>query len=225
MVHRSIRNDPRIADALYIKRLLLMLEDFLFCSLYSVCCIAKHVTTFNSFDSCLGLIVWYKLRTLLFAPFPLSHPRYQYHLRQTLPITLERVHNITPDVKCAYIPPQGEGIVPNHALFPVGFTYHWTMVGYTFATIVSMSYFPLPDLISVSRHIDPQFGCTSTIFNVLPERIGLILPQPLVLFWTRTCECFWKYRCSTSGNLWGGTFGSRHREQSDIPSLGNMNCT
>jgi hypothetical protein len=45
MVHRSMGNDSRMADELYIKRVLLVLEDFLFFSLYSFSCIAKQVTT------------------------------------------------------------------------------------------------------------------------------------------------------------------------------------
>jgi hypothetical protein len=45
MVHRSMRNGSRVADGLYIKRVLLALEDFLFFSLYSFSCIAKQVTT------------------------------------------------------------------------------------------------------------------------------------------------------------------------------------
>jgi len=45
MAHRSVRNGSRVADELYIKRVLLALEDFLFFSLYSFSCIAKHVTT------------------------------------------------------------------------------------------------------------------------------------------------------------------------------------
>jgi len=45
MVHRSMRNGSRVADELYIKRVLLALEDFLFFSLYSFSCIAKQVTT------------------------------------------------------------------------------------------------------------------------------------------------------------------------------------
>jgi len=45
MVHRSMGNDSRVADELYIKRVLMVLEDFLFFSLYSFSCIAKQVTT------------------------------------------------------------------------------------------------------------------------------------------------------------------------------------
>jgi len=45
MVHRSIRIGSWMADKLYIKRVLLVLEDFLFFSLYSFSCIAKQVTT------------------------------------------------------------------------------------------------------------------------------------------------------------------------------------
>jgi hypothetical protein len=40
-----MRDDSSVADKLYIKRVLLALEDFLFFSLYSVSCIAKQVTT------------------------------------------------------------------------------------------------------------------------------------------------------------------------------------
>jgi hypothetical protein len=45
MVHQSMRNDSRVTDGLYIKSVLLALEDFLFFSLYSFSCIAKQVTT------------------------------------------------------------------------------------------------------------------------------------------------------------------------------------
>jgi len=45
MVHRSMRNSSWMGDELYIKRVLLVLEDFLFFSLYSFSCIAKQVTT------------------------------------------------------------------------------------------------------------------------------------------------------------------------------------
>jgi hypothetical protein len=45
MVHRSMRDDSRVADELYIKRVLFVLEDFLFFSLYSFSCIAKQDTT------------------------------------------------------------------------------------------------------------------------------------------------------------------------------------
>jgi hypothetical protein len=34
MVYRSLRSDSRVADELYINRMLLALEVFLFCSLY-----------------------------------------------------------------------------------------------------------------------------------------------------------------------------------------------
>jgi len=43
MVHRNMRNDSRVVDEVYIKRGRLVLEDFLFFSLYSFSCIAKQV--------------------------------------------------------------------------------------------------------------------------------------------------------------------------------------
>jgi len=43
MVHRSMRNDSRVADEVYIKRDCLVLEEFLFFSLYSFSFIAKQV--------------------------------------------------------------------------------------------------------------------------------------------------------------------------------------
>jgi len=57
MVHRSMRNGSRVADEVYIKRVLMVLEDFLFFSLYSFSCIAKQVTTLNQLRllSCLVL--------------------------------------------------------------------------------------------------------------------------------------------------------------------------
>ena len=55
MVHWSMRNDSRVADELYIKRVLLALEDFVFFSHYLFSCIAKQVTTLKQFQllSCL----------------------------------------------------------------------------------------------------------------------------------------------------------------------------
>jgi len=47
MVHRSMRNDSRVSDKLYIKGVSLVLVDFLFFSLYSFSCIAKQVTSLN----------------------------------------------------------------------------------------------------------------------------------------------------------------------------------
>jgi hypothetical protein len=49
MVYRSMRNDLRVADELYTKRVLLVLENFLFLSLYLFSCIAKQVTTLKQF--------------------------------------------------------------------------------------------------------------------------------------------------------------------------------
>jgi hypothetical protein len=45
MVHWSLRNGSRVPNELYIKLVLLTLEDFLFFSLYSFSSIAKQVTT------------------------------------------------------------------------------------------------------------------------------------------------------------------------------------
>jgi len=42
MVHWSMENESRAADEVYIKRGCLVLEDFLFLSLYSFSCIAKQ---------------------------------------------------------------------------------------------------------------------------------------------------------------------------------------
>ena len=53
MVHRSMKDGSGVADGLYIKRVLLALEDFLFFSLYSFSCIASNSTTSKRyFDSC-----------------------------------------------------------------------------------------------------------------------------------------------------------------------------
>jgi hypothetical protein len=59
MVHRSIRNDSREADDLYIKIVFLELEDFLFFSLYSFSCIANQVTTLKQLGlrSCFNSLV------------------------------------------------------------------------------------------------------------------------------------------------------------------------
>ena len=49
MVYRSMRNGSRVVDELYIQRVLLALEDFLFFSLYSFSCKAKQVMTLKQF--------------------------------------------------------------------------------------------------------------------------------------------------------------------------------
>jgi hypothetical protein len=49
MVHWSMGNDSRVADKLYIKRVMLALENFDFFSLYTFSCIAKQVTTLKQF--------------------------------------------------------------------------------------------------------------------------------------------------------------------------------
>jgi len=58
MVHRSMGNDSRVADELYIKRVLLALGDFLFFSLYLFSCIAKQATTLKQLRllSCLDFL-------------------------------------------------------------------------------------------------------------------------------------------------------------------------
>jgi hypothetical protein len=72
MVHRSMRNDSMVADELYIKRVLLALEDFLFFSLYSFSCIAKQVTTLKQFRllSCLNFL---ETNLKFLAPLLISH--------------------------------------------------------------------------------------------------------------------------------------------------------
>ena len=58
MVHRSMSNGSRVADELYIKRVLMALEDFIFFSLYSFSCIAKQVATLKQLRllSCLDFL-------------------------------------------------------------------------------------------------------------------------------------------------------------------------
>jgi hypothetical protein len=57
MIHQSMPNDLRVADQLYMKRGLLLVENSLFVSHYWYACIAKQVTTLqNSFDPGLVLI-------------------------------------------------------------------------------------------------------------------------------------------------------------------------
>jgi len=72
MVHRSMRNGSRVADGLYIQRVLFALEDFLFFSLYLFSCKAKQVTTLKQFRlwPCLDF-----LETNLdpLSPFLISH--------------------------------------------------------------------------------------------------------------------------------------------------------
>jgi len=72
-----------VADELYIERVSMVLEDFLFFSLYSFSCIASSSTTLKDI-----LILIPSIRT---SSSVLQHP---YHLRPTPPGTLERVFHI-----------------------------------------------------------------------------------------------------------------------------------
>ena len=90
MVHRSMKDDLRVADKLYIKRVLLALEGFLFFSLYSFSCIAKQVTTLKQLrllscldlpDTNIELLVWFSDITLLLPVSPTSGPaHYMYDM-------------------------------------------------------------------------------------------------------------------------------------------------
>ena len=90
MVYWNMRNDSSVVDEVYIKRGCLVLEDFLFFSLYSRCCIAKQARLWNSTDLYLGLspsIQTSKSLDLI----TISHYCYQYDLQPSPPITVERV--------------------------------------------------------------------------------------------------------------------------------------
>jgi len=73
-----------MADEVYIQRGCLVLEDFLFFSLYSFSCIASNSTTLGIlFDSCLCLVLSIRISSSV-----LQHP---HHALMTLPVTLEPV--------------------------------------------------------------------------------------------------------------------------------------
>jgi len=99
MVNRTMRIDSRVADEVYIKRGYLALEDVLLFSLYLFSCIAKHVTTLKQLRllSCLGSL---DMNFELFVLITISHCCYQYQLRPTPPVALERVANNVPDFQC-----------------------------------------------------------------------------------------------------------------------------
>jgi hypothetical protein len=81
-----MRNGSRAADELYIKRVLLALEDFLFFSLYSFSCIAKQVTTLKQLRL-LSYLDFVETNLEPLAPLSISHYCSQYHLRLTPPVT------------------------------------------------------------------------------------------------------------------------------------------
>jgi len=83
MVHRSMRNDSRVADETVYKERWLVLGDFLFFSLYSFSCIARNSTTLDTFLILVPVLVpRYELRVLA-----LQH---LYHLHQIPPVTPDR---------------------------------------------------------------------------------------------------------------------------------------
>jgi len=76
MVYWSMRNGSRVVDELYIKIVLLALEDFLFFSLYWFSCIAKQVTTLKLFRllSCLDFLETNVEPLVLFSDITLVSP-------------------------------------------------------------------------------------------------------------------------------------------------------
>jgi len=86
MVHWGMEDDSRVADKLYIKRVLLALEGFLFFSLYLFSCIAKQVTTLKQLQLLPGLD---SLNTNFERPLFLSDTHFssQYHLHPIPPVT------------------------------------------------------------------------------------------------------------------------------------------
>jgi hypothetical protein len=76
MLRQYISHDSRVADELYINRMLLALEDFLFFSLHSFTCIAKQFTTLKQLQllSCLDF---------LDMNFECIVPCLRYHIRVT----------------------------------------------------------------------------------------------------------------------------------------------
>jgi len=91
MVLWTMRNESKVVNELYIKRVLSVLEDFLFFSLYWFSWISKASHDFET-GSTPGLSWFprYEFR-VLFVWFVISHLSFQYHLRSTPPSTLKRV--------------------------------------------------------------------------------------------------------------------------------------
>jgi hypothetical protein len=122
MVHQSMRNGSRVADELYINRVFLVLEDFLFFSLYLFSCRAKQVPSFNqlrllscldSLDTNFNSLVLICDITLLLPVSPT--PEHAHYTRTS------RYHTV-PDIECSYIPCQGLIIVLNLVLFLIVFS-------------------------------------------------------------------------------------------------------
>jgi hypothetical protein len=88
MVHWNMENGSRVGDKLYIKRCYLLLENFLFFSLYSMSGIAKQVTTLKQFH----LLSLPDSRETNIEPvvlFSVITFCYQYHIHTTAPSILE----------------------------------------------------------------------------------------------------------------------------------------
>jgi len=83
LVHRSMEDDSKVTNGLYIKRGCLALEDFLFFSLYSFSCIASNSPTLiNVLDSCPCPCLSIRISSSV-----LQHP---HHLRPTPSVTVNQ---------------------------------------------------------------------------------------------------------------------------------------
>ena len=100
MVHWSMENGSRVADELYIKRVSMVLEDFLFFSLYSFSCIASNKYDFERYSDSCSLDTHFEFSSATsISPAP-DPARYTYALtgNYTLCITQATGH-------VAYVPP------------------------------------------------------------------------------------------------------------------------
>jgi len=91
MVQLSMRNGSRVVEELYIKIILLLLEDFHFLSLYSFSCTAKQAMTLKQLRLLPGLDFLNMNFEHCSVLFPISHSCYDYHLRPTWAVILGRV--------------------------------------------------------------------------------------------------------------------------------------
>jgi len=191
MVHRSMRNGSRVADETVYKESVVGVGGFPFLLSLLVLLYSKAS---HDFEIASTLVLSWSPRN----EYRTSYLVFWYHIIVTsityvrpCPLHQNEFYHNVPDIECAYIPQLRVSFVSNLALFLVGFTYHPTVVGYTFATIASTNYCDLPNLISVSTPTGPHFrmhkydsNCTSQTywFDLAGTPCLIFEPEPLNAF-------------------------------------------
>ena len=224
MVHRSMRDDLKVADKLYIKGGCSGVEGFPFL-LSLLVHFDRNVNRrcWNSFDSCLGLILWEVLRPHLFSDITL--------LLAILPIS-DLVYHIwtSPTCRTWYFMCLHPSPVCKYCLEPCS-VFCWVDLAWNQCWLhiwddcVELQPWFTGFNIHRYPHQSPYSENKICPWLYIPNELCWSQSNSSLSFWTRSIEHFQRYQSHNYHNLWGGTSGGLFCEQSNSPSLWNTYWT